>query len=170
MREDAYRGAPVVAVFENLLPDSEELIRRVAEPVDHEQIENILNNLAHAPFGLAEDDDFRISVAGAALLLHDSKWLKPLGATLTAHVLKTQIVVLPEGIDLTNGVENEYDCLKLMAGFGLLLKGSDTPEEDQLAFLKTQILFWLIGAPDGHAKNFNVFLIPWWWFLYDTAL
>src|SRR4051812_6993896 len=31
LREDAYRGATVVAVFENLLPDSEGLRRRVAE-------------------------------------------------------------------------------------------------------------------------------------------
>jgi serine/threonine-protein kinase HipA len=41
-----------------------------------------------------------------------------------------------------------------------LLKGSDTPLEDQRAFLKSQLLFWLIGAPDGHAKNFSVFLRP----------
>ncbi len=33
LREDAYRGAPVSAVFENLLPDSEALRRRVAERV-----------------------------------------------------------------------------------------------------------------------------------------
>jgi serine/threonine-protein kinase HipA len=39
-----------------------------------------------------------------------------------------------------------------------LLKGGDTPAEDQKAFLKSQILFWLIGATDGHAKNFSVFL------------
>ena len=33
LREDAYRGEPVAAVFENLLPDSENLRRRVAEKV-----------------------------------------------------------------------------------------------------------------------------------------
>lgn len=41
-----------------------------------------------------------------------------------------------------------------------LLKGSDTPEKDQLAYLKAQIIFWLLGATDGHAKNFSVFLMP----------
>jgi serine/threonine-protein kinase HipA len=41
-----------------------------------------------------------------------------------------------------------------------LLKGSDTPLDDQRAFLKSQLLFWLIGAPDGHAKNFSIFLTP----------
>ena len=33
LREDAFKGAPVVAVFENLLPDSDVLRRRVAEKV-----------------------------------------------------------------------------------------------------------------------------------------
>jgi len=270
LREDAYRGAPVAAVFENLLPDSDELIRRVAEKVgaqgtdafsmlaaigsdcvgalqfvaddddiqdtsqisgealDDEQIEQILNNLARAPLGLEQDNAFRISVAGAqektALLFHEGKWLKPHGTTPTTHIFKTQIGVLPEGIDLTNSVENEFYCLKLMAAFDLpvnhvaietfgktkslvierfdrqwtkdkrlvrlpqedccqalsvpptrkyeshggpgiiqiidLLKGSDTPAEDQRTFFKAQILFWLIGATDGHAKNFSIYLTP----------
>lgn len=41
-----------------------------------------------------------------------------------------------------------------------LLQGSDDPVADRAAVFKTQILFWLIGAPDGHAKNFSVFLKP----------
>jgi serine/threonine-protein kinase HipA len=41
-----------------------------------------------------------------------------------------------------------------------LLKGSDTPDEDIATFLRTCILFWLIGATDGHAKNFSIFLSP----------
>ena len=39
-----------------------------------------------------------------------------------------------------------------------LLKGSDTPSADRRLFLKTQIVFWLLGATDGHAKNFSIFL------------
>lgn len=41
-----------------------------------------------------------------------------------------------------------------------LLKESDTPLDDQAAFLKSQIIFWLIGATDGHGKNFSIFLRP----------
>jgi serine/threonine-protein kinase HipA len=41
-----------------------------------------------------------------------------------------------------------------------LLRGSDTPLEDQESFLKAQIVFWLMGATDAHAKNFSVFLGP----------
>ena len=45
------------------------------------------------------------------------------------------------------------DCLTL-------LSGSDYADQDRLAFLKAQIVFWLIGATDGHAKNFSLFLTP----------
>ncbi len=276
LREDAFKGAPVIAVFENLLPDSESLRSRVAEKVGangtdaysllyqigrdcvgalqflpegadidfsdllsiqgevirDEEIESLLNNLARVPLGLDREDDFRISIAGAqektALLFHDGKWMRPFGRTPTTHILKTQIGELPNGIDLSNSVENEYYGLALMKAFGLpvnkaeiknfgktkslvierfdrawtkdgrllrihqedfcqalsippsrkyqsencptnekqpsmveilkLLKGSDQPAEDQKAFLKAQIIFWLIGATDGHAKNFSIFL------------
>ena len=271
LREDAYRGAPVAAVFENLLPDSEALRRRVAERVgaegadaysllaaighdcvgalqfiagdedaidttgalkgdvvDDTAIEKLLRNLAQAPLGLNRDDAFRISVAGAqektALLWHEGRWLKPTGTTPTTHIFKPQIGELPNGIDLSNSVENEFYCLKLAAAFGLpvndatmqtfgktkalvierfdrrwtkdgrllrlpqedccqalsvppsrkyqseggpgladilsLLKGSDNPADDQKTVFKAQLLFWLIGATDGHAKNFSIFLGP----------
>lgn len=269
LREDVYRGERVIAVCENLLPDSDILRRRVAEkvgakgmdaysllseigrdcvgalqfvpdddaaipdksgisgePISDQKIEKLLNNLVRAPLGLDLDQDFRISVAGVqektALLYYEGKWLKPHGTTPTTHVFKIQIGTLPNGIDLSNSVENEYYCLKLMAAFGLpvnvaeirvfgktkalvierfdrkwttdgrllripqedfcqalscpssrkyqshggpgmidvlnLLKGSDTPVEDQKTFLKSQVIFWLIGATDGHAKNFSIFL------------
>ncbi len=41
-----------------------------------------------------------------------------------------------------------------------LLQRSDEPHKDQTDFFKSQILFWLIGATDGHAKNFSIFLKP----------
>jgi len=271
LRETPYRGEPVAAVFENLLPDSDKLRRLVAEKVgargidaysllarighdcvgalqfitgddaapdstgklegeavDAAAIEKILTGLSQAPLGLSSDDAFRISVAGAqektALLYHEGGWIKPHGTTPTTHILKTQIGQLPGGIDLSDSVENEYYCLKLTEAFGLpvnmatietfgntkalvierfdrrwtkdgrllrlpqedccqalsvpptlkyqneggpgtvdvlnLLKGSDTPMEDMEAFLKAQLIFWLIGATDGHAKNFSVFLSP----------
>ncbi len=41
----------------------------------------------------------------------------------------------------------------------ILLK-SDTPDADRLHFFKTQIVFWLLAATDGHAKNFSIFHLP----------
>jgi len=40
------------------------------------------------------------------------------------------------------------------------LNGATDPYEDRLTFMKTQIMFWLLAAIDGHAKNFSVFLSP----------
>lgn len=272
LREDAYRGEPVAAVFDNLLPDSDALRRRVAEKVgaagtdaysllaaighdcvgalqfigdddhddpgdtatitgetvDDDAIEQLLKGLAQAPLGLDREDAFRISVAGAqektALLWHEGRWIKPHGTTPTTHIFKTQIGRLPNGIDLSDSVENEFYCLKLTALCGLpvnaaemqtfgetkalvverfdrhwtgdgrllrlpqedccqalsvpptrkyqsdggpslirvldLMRGSDDPAADQATVFKAQILFWLIGATDGHAKNFSIFLGP----------
>ncbi len=39
-----------------------------------------------------------------------------------------------------------------------ILGGSDEPVKDRYDFFKAQILFWLIGATDGHAKNFSLAL------------
>jgi serine/threonine-protein kinase HipA len=270
LREDRYIGTPVIAVFDNLLPDSDAIRRRVAErmqaqgtdaysllaavgrdcvgalqflpdgeapdpagviagkPVSDADIGAMLNNLATAPLGLGDDQDFRISIAGAqektALLYWKKRWHKPLGTTATTHILKPQIGRLPNGLDLSDSVENEFFCLKLTAALGLpsanvemaifegkrvliverfdrrwtkdkrllrlpqedccqalsvpptlkyeneggpgvrailnLLKGSDTPEDDQRQFLTAIVVFWLLAATDGHAKNFSMFLSP----------
>jgi serine/threonine-protein kinase HipA len=201
-------------------------VRGVA--VDEDAIADILRNLARAPLGLGDEDDFRLSIAGAqektAFLYRDGRWHKPLGTTATTHILKPQIGRLSNGIDLSNSVENEFFCLRLLGAFGLavadarietfgnvrvlvltrfdrrwtrdgrllrlpqedccqalgvpsslkyqnqggpglsdlirLLKGSDRPLDDPLTVFKAQVLFWLIGATDGHAKNVSVFLTP----------
>lgn len=38
------------------------------------------------------------------------------------------------------------------------LRGSSNAVDDRRNFLSAQLLFWLLAAPDGHAKNFSVFL------------
>lgn len=43
-------------------------------------------------------------------------------------------------------------------GIMRLLLGSQDAAKDRADFLKAQIFFWLIAAPDGHAKNFSVFI------------
>lgn len=39
-----------------------------------------------------------------------------------------------------------------------LLRSSLRAEEDRYRFMQTVFLFWLLGAIDGHAKNFSIFL------------
>lgn len=40
------------------------------------------------------------------------------------------------------------------------LRGSQSADADRRAFLKAQLVFWLLAAPDGHAKNFSLFIEP----------
>jgi len=39
-----------------------------------------------------------------------------------------------------------------------LLKSSLNPEDDRKQFMRCTFLFWLLGAIDGHAKNFSIYL------------
>ena len=45
------------------------------------------------------------------------------------------------------------DCLEI-------LKGGENFQRDGRTFLCAQLLFWFLGAIDGHAKNFSIFLLP----------
>ncbi|AMV73086.1 type II toxin-antitoxin system serine/threonine protein kinase toxin HipA [Desulfuromonas carbonis] len=41
-----------------------------------------------------------------------------------------------------------------------LLLGSENSLEDRKLFMTQVFLFWVLGAIDGHAKNFSIFLLP----------
>ncbi|MDX1900765.1 MAG: type II toxin-antitoxin system HipA family toxin [Gammaproteobacteria bacterium] len=41
-----------------------------------------------------------------------------------------------------------------------LLLAAENPLKDRDIFFQSQVLFWLLAAIDGHAKNFSVFILP----------
>lgn len=41
-----------------------------------------------------------------------------------------------------------------------VLNASSNSDEDKLTFVKAQMLFWMLAAIDGHAKNFSIFHEP----------
>lgn len=41
-----------------------------------------------------------------------------------------------------------------------ILQGSRQARQDRLHFYKTQIIFWVLAATDGHAKNFSIAHLP----------
>lgn len=195
-------------------------------PITDEKIAEKLANLASAPLGLDDDEDFRISIAGAqektALLHIGDAWHLPHDATPTTHILKPQLGLLSNGMDMRRSVENEHFCMRFLAALGMpvakteitdfndqrvlvverfdrlwtadgrllrlpqedccqalaahpsakyeanggpgiaqileLLKASDDPAADRHLFFKAQLVFWLLGATDGHAKNFSLAL------------
>ena len=47
-----------------------------------------------------------------------------------------------------------------LAEMAAVLRGSIRARQDLDTLLKAQLLFWLLAAPDGHAKNFSIRLLP----------
>ncbi|MCL4153159.1 UNVERIFIED_CONTAM: hypothetical protein GTU68_021676, partial [Idotea baltica] len=198
-----------------------------ATPMDDVGIGEMLRSYLAKPLGISNDDEFRISIAGAqektALLWHQNGWHRPSGATPTSHIFKLPIGPLASGIDLTGSVENEWLCLKIAAELGLpvacaemhtfdgaralavkrfdrewsgdgswlirkpqedvcqalgvspgskyeneggpgipavldLLQQTIDPTRDQRTFFRAIVVFWLLAATDGHAKNFSLLL------------
>lgn len=65
-----------------------------------------------------------------------------------------------QALSVPSSLKYDADGGPGMSDLLALLQGSDTPSADRRLFLKAQIVFWLLGATDGHAKNFSVFLGP----------
>ena len=222
-------GRDCVGAVQLLSEQTEVDIKKIeGTPLSDTEIANELRNYKTAPLGMDREHDFRISIAGAqektALLYHEGKWFRPTGATPTTHIFKLPIGNIEHaGIDLSESVENEWLCLKILRAFGLpvpevsieqfddvkvlvvqrfdrelaqdsswiirhptedmcqatgtapalryegdggpginsimkLLKSSVTAEDDRKQFMQSVFLFWLLGAIDGHAKNFSIFL------------
>ncbi|MBS3805756.1 MAG: type II toxin-antitoxin system HipA family toxin [Oleiphilaceae bacterium] len=199
-----------------------------AEPLHEQDIETLLKNHQNAPLGMTDEDEFRISLAGAqektALLWFKNQWHRPFAATPTSHILKLPIGFIGQSnIDLRESAENEWLCLEIAKAYGLptahseighfgtekaliverfdrrwskdqtwlmrlpqedfcqalgvapavkyesdggpgiregmqLLLGSQRANQDRDNFFRAQILFWLMAAIDGHAKNYSLFL------------
>ncbi len=93
-------------------------------PVSDNDIARRLKSYIQTPLGMHENEDFRISIAGAqektAFLWHNNKWKVPLGATPTTHIFKLPIgKIAGHDLDLTTSCENEWLCMKIAETFGL---------------------------------------------------
>ncbi len=268
LTEIPYRGENVYNYFDNLLPDSTLIRKRIqtrfnsptdqcfdllsmigtdcvgalqlltqnkntniktikADSLSDNQIATLLKHYQTAPLGMDKAFDFRISIAGAqektALLWHKEKWHLPKESTPTSHIIKLPIGYLTHSaLDLSDSVENEWLCLKILAAYNLptananminfadvktlaverfdrewsdnkwlirlpqedfcqalsqpsalkyesdggpgikdimqVLIGSQNATIDRKNFMKSVFLFWVLGAIDGHAKNFSISL------------
>ena len=239
-------GRDCVGALQLLPVDAEapDVKRIDAEPLDDAGVEQALDRAVTPTGGMAtaaegDDDEFRISIAGAqdktALLWHEGRWCRPLGATPTTHLFKLPLGLIggqSRQIDFQTSVDNEWLCLRLLGLYGLPVprthiatfgkyrsliverfdrrfvpadgQGGSAwwlrlPQEDfcqvfalpptakyerdggpgivdiagrqRLSvnpnaqadvenFLSAQVLFWMLAAIDGHAKNFSLHLLP----------
>jgi serine/threonine-protein kinase HipA len=111
-----------------LLPPGEDPVgwdRVDAAPLNEAEVERLLRQVTAAtPLDRDEQDEFRISIAGAqektALLGMAGGWYRPQHASPTTHILK-----LPLGIvggfrgDFSDSVENEWLCGRFLHEVGL---------------------------------------------------
>jgi len=63
-----------------------------------------------------------------------------------------------QALGMPPSLKYESDGGPGMADVLELLRGSGRAEADRRNFYKAQILFWMLAATDGHAKNFSIFL------------
>lgn len=200
------------------------------QPLDESEIERVLHDVvrSNGAANLDDDADFRISIAGAqektALLWHQGRWQRPLGATPSTHIFKLPLGLVGNlRVDLRDSVENEWLCSRVLNAYRIpvaecemrrfgdqqalvvrrfdrslvedgrwiaripqedfcqvlgqpswrkyeadggpgmtdilrVLTNSVEREADRENFYRAQLLFWMLAATDGHAKNFSVFI------------
>ncbi len=267
-----HRGAAVEAYFDNLLPDSDPIRRRIqdrfhtdtrgafdllaaigrdcvgavqmlptdelpsdirrieAQPLSETSIARELAGVTSPAAPVADDHEFRISIAGAqektAFLRHGNRWCRPVGSTPTTHIFKLPLgLVGNRQADMRTSVENEWLCARIVREFGLpvadcdieefgshkvlvverfdrqlhssgrywlrlmqedfaqatgtpwhrkyqsdggpgvldlarILRGSVEAQRDLETLFRAQLVFYLLAATDGHAKNFSIRILP----------
>ncbi len=93
--------------------------------LDHSGVEKLLLGSVSEPSpSHVDDDDFRISIAGAqektALTWHNGRWCKPHGATPTTHIFKLPLgLVGHRKMDMSTSLENEWLCARILTGYGM---------------------------------------------------
>jgi serine/threonine-protein kinase HipA len=65
-----------------------------------------------------------------------------------------------QALGLPSHLKYESDGGPGLAELVGVLRGSVQAADDLATLLKTQLLFWMLAAPDGHAKNFSLRLLP----------
>jgi serine/threonine-protein kinase HipA len=150
-----------------LLPANDEPLgwnRIEALPLTEDQVEQTLRQVTIAtPLTHEEQDDFRISLAGAqektALLHIAGRWFRPRHATPTTHILK-----LPLGViggfrgDLSDSVENEWLCTQLLRELELPVADAAIARfGEQRALVVTRFdRRWIgVDTPDAQKKRFK---------------
>ncbi|WP_412515160.1 type II toxin-antitoxin system HipA family toxin [Vibrio cyclitrophicus] len=117
------------------------------EVLDDKKLETVLSAYkSDIPLGmLEEEEDFRISVAGAqektALLLVDEQWCIPKGNTPTTHIIKLPIGEIQQAnatLNLKDSVENEYLCIELARALGFAVPNVNIIQTDNIKALAVE--------------------------------
>jgi len=131
-----------------------------AQPLSEAQVAQLLRGTT-SPSTLGrgdEDDEFRISIAGAqektALLLRDGLWCVPLGSTPTTHIFKLPLGLIGGmKLDMRDSVDNEWLCSLILKEFGLPVAACQPMQFEDVRALVVERFdraWWT--APNGDAR------------------
>lgn len=129
--------------------------------------------LSEMPLGMIEEEqDFRISVAGAqektALLKINEQWCLPLKSTPTSHIIKLPIGQIQShsySLDMSDSVENEYICMSLLRAYGLSVASCEILALQEMNVLSVKRFDrqyssdkkWLMRRPqEDYCQVFNI--------------
>lgn len=114
------------------------------KPLTEQKIASILRNYQINPLGMSqEEEDFRISIAGAqektAFLYHENQWCEPLQETPTTHIFKLPIgIIAHQQMDLRDSCENEWLCSLLAKSYGLPAADCDILHFEEIKVLSVK--------------------------------
>ncbi|MDO6462462.1 type II toxin-antitoxin system HipA family toxin [Granulosicoccaceae sp. 1_MG-2023] len=106
--------------------------------------------------GLATADTEVLRIGGQPVLLvtrFDRRWSGQVLYRLPQEDLCQALGVMPGGKYESDGGPGMREVMEV-------LRGAIDPLHDRMQFYRAQLVFWLLGAIDGHAKNFSLFLTP----------
>jgi serine/threonine-protein kinase HipA len=107
------------------------------EPLTIGELRKLLDAVpSETALGMGGDDDdlFRISLAGAqektALVRFGGRWCRPHGATPTTHIFKLPLGLVggSRRVDLSDSVENEWLCARILRELGLPVANAEMAE------------------------------------------
>jgi serine/threonine-protein kinase HipA len=116
---------------EGQVPEGLEEISATA--LSEAEIARLLRGVAAPASALDDDEDFRISIAGAqektALTRHGGRWCKPHGSTPTTHIFKLPLgLVGGRQLDMGDSLENEWLCAQLLRAYGVAVASCEVQE------------------------------------------
>ena len=106
--------------------------------------------------------EYGLDVAACEILEFGSRKVLAVERFDRAHTSTSWIARLPQedfcqALGLPNDQKYEADGGPSMRDILRILETSSNPAADTRAFMKAQVIYWLLAATDGHAKNFSLF-------------
>lgn len=148
------RATPTTHIFKLPIGRIEHSNMDLSDSVENEWLCHLILKAYGIPVACAEMATFD-GVKALVVERFDRRWAED----------RSWIIRLPQedmcqALGVPPALKYESDGGPSIARIMELLFGSSEGLADRRTFMAMQVIFWLLGAIDGHAKNFSIFLLP----------